>query len=171
MTVKLESPSLDDVAALAGLKARTFVEAFGADNDPAELAAHIAGRFSVEAVAQQLEDPDATTRWLLEGDAPVGYLKVNRGAAQTEAGLDDGLELEQIYVLQSHHGRGLGGRLLRHAIELARAHEVAFVWLSVWEHNANAISLYRHHGFAEFDEHIFLLGNEEQRDLLMRLDL
>jgi hypothetical protein len=35
---------------------------------------------------------------LLDGTAPVGHLTLNCGAAQTEPGLDDGLEIEQLYV-------------------------------------------------------------------------
>ena len=42
-----------------------------------------------------------------------------------------------------------------HAIDLAREDGPAFVWLSVWEHNPNAISLYQHKGFTAFDENSF----------------
>jgi hypothetical protein len=38
----------------------------------------------------------------------VGYLKVNLAGAQTEPGLDDGLEVEQVYLLDVHQGHGLG---------------------------------------------------------------
>lgn len=82
-------------------------------------------------------------------------------------GLSDGLEVEQLYVLASHHGQGLGGQLL----EKARERGLTYLWLGVWEHNTNAISLYRHRGYEEFDQHVFMFGEEEQRDVLMRLDL
>jgi ribosomal protein S18 acetylase RimI-like enzyme len=169
--LELLLPTLADVEALTGLKTRTFIETYEADSDPATLASHLARAFSMEAVTRQLKDRNAATWWLLDESLPVGYLKVNRGAAQTEPGLDDGLELEQIYLLRRHHGLGLGRRLLEHAIGLADDDGSAFLWLSVWEHNGNAISLYHRFGFRPFDEHIFLYGDEEQRDLLMRLDL
>ena len=101
---------------------------------------------------------------------PVAYLKVNFGTAQTEPGLSNGLEVEQIYVLASHHGQGLGGRLLDLAAEKAKERGLAFVWLGVWEHNANAISMYRHRGYQEFADHTFMFGQDAQRDVLMRLD-
>ena len=72
----------------------------------------------------------------------VGYLKVNRGSAQTVPNLTEGLEVEQVYVRSSHQGRGLGGRLLDLADETARAHRLGYVWLGVWEHNTKAISLH-----------------------------
>ena len=166
-----ETPSAGDAERLAALKADTFRESFTAGNDPAELAAHIERAFSVEAVAAQLADPDSHTTWILDGTEPVGYLKLNRGRAQTEPGLEAGLEIEQLYVRRAHHGRGLGGKLLDLAIATARRDGCQFVWLGVWEQNHNAISLYRHRGFQVFDQHVFMFGAEPQTDLLMRLDL
>jgi len=118
-----------------------------------------------------LRDPRCDTTWVLDDGKPVGYLKVNYGTAQTVPGLSDGLEVEQLYVLASHHGQGLGGQLLDLATEKARERGLTYVWLGVWEHNTNAISLYRHRGYEEFGQHVFRFGEEEQRDVLMRLDL
>jgi ribosomal protein S18 acetylase RimI-like enzyme len=171
MRYRFERPAVESAAPLAALKAETFSEAFAAANDSAELAAHLARAFAVDAISAQLRDPRCETTWVLDHVRPVGYLKVNHGTAQTVPGLGDGLEVEQLYVLASHHGQGLGGQLLDLATEKARERGLTYLWLGVWEHNTNAISLYRHRGFEEFDQHVFMLGREEQRDLLMRLDL
>jgi ribosomal protein S18 acetylase RimI-like enzyme len=40
-------------------------------------------------------------------------------------------------------------------------------WLGVWERNARAIAFYRKFGFAEVGEHVFLLGKDPQRDVVM----
>ena len=106
------------------------------------------------------------TTWVLDDGKPVGYVKVNYGTAQTVPGFSDGLEVEQVYVLASHHGQGLGGQLLDLATEKARERGLTYLWLGVWEHNSNAISLYRHRGYEEFDQHVFMFGKEEQRDVL-----
>lgn len=171
MSYRLEHPTVDDAAELAALKAATFSEAFAAENDPAELAAHLARAFTVDAVAAELLDPRCDTTWVLDDGRPVAFLKVNIGSAQSEPGLSDGLEVEQLYVLASHRGEGLGGQLLDLAAEQARALGLAFVWLGVWERNTNAIAMYRHRGYQEFDDHVFMFGAEAQRDVLMRLDL
>ena len=171
MPLAIESPTVADAARLARLKAEAFAETFAEANDADELAAHLARSFAPDLVAEQLADERCDTWWVLDDGSPVGYLKVNRGAAQTEPNLADGLEVEQLYVLRSHQGRGLGGRMLDLADATARAHGLGFVWLGVWEHNVNAISLYRHRGFRVFDEHVFMLGEVAQRDLLMRAEL
>jgi diamine N-acetyltransferase len=166
-----DTPTPADAERLAALKADTFSDAFGAENDPAELAAHVERAFSVEAVEAQLSDPDCITTWVLDDADPVGYVKLNRGRAQTVSGLDAGLELEQLYVRTTHHGLGLGGRLMDLAVDAARRESCGFLWLGVWERNENAISLYLHRGFRVIGDHVFMLGGDPQTDLLMRLDL
>lgn len=167
----IASPTLHDAARLARLKAETFSEAFADANAPEELAAHVARSFDPDVIAGQLADARTDTWWVLDAGIPVGYLKVNRGTAQTVSDLTDGLEVEQVYIRRSHQGRGLGRRLLDLADETARGHGLGYVWLGVWEHNTDAISLYRRRGFRVFGEHVFMFGNEAQRDLLMRAEL
>ncbi len=171
MRCLFEQPAVESAAALAALKADTFSETYGAANDPVELAAHLARAFAVDAVSAELLDPGCDTTWVLDAGKPVGYVKVNYGTAQTVPGFSDGLEVEQVYVLASHHGQGLGGQLLDLATGKARERGLTYLWLGVWEHNSNAISLYRHRGYEEFGQHVFMFGQEEQRDVLMRLDL
>ena len=169
--IVLGVPTAADVSALARLKAETFVEAFSTGNDPAQLASHVARNYAEEVIAGELTDPRVATTWAVDEGVPVGYVRLNFDDAQTVDGLTDGAEIEQIYVRGSHHGRGIGGQLLRHAVDLAGARRMAFVWLGVWEHNAKAIAVYERHGFAVFGDHVFMFGDEPQRDLLMRLDL
>ena len=171
MAFVIDRPSVADAERLAVLKAETFSDAFAAENDPAQLAAHLERSFSAEAVAAQLVDRDCDTTWILEGTEPIAYLKLNRGPAQTVPGLEAGLEVEQLYVRKTHHGRGLGGQLMDLAVETGRRESFGFVWLGVWERNENAISMYRHRGFRVFGDHVFMFGGEAQTDLLMRLDL
>ena len=56
-------------------------------------------------------------------------------------------------------------------MQVARAQKAAYVWLGVWEENVRAINFYKKQGFNEFDKHIFMLGDDAQTDLLMRLPL
>jgi len=171
MSVTVGVPGPADAAALAALMADTFTETYAPDNDPDQIAAHVANAFDPATVAERLADPRRSTLWLLDAGAPVGYLMLNTGAAQTVDGLADGLEVEQVYVRSSHHGQGLGALLLDRAVQTARELGLGFVWLGVWEHNERAIAVYEHLGFRAFDEHVFVLNTEEQRDLLLRRDL
>ncbi len=46
-----------------------------------------------------------------------------------------------------------------------------YVWLGVWERNANAIAFYQKMGFAAMGRHAFRMGDELQSDLVMRRTL
>lgn len=162
---------LDEAARLAELEATTFVETFGHLNDPDEVARHVERAFAVDELARQLRDERVELSWVLDDDLPVAFLKLNRGDAQTEPGLEDGLEVEQVYVRSTHQGLGLGRLLLEHATDRARAQGLGFVWLGVWERNTKGIAVYERLGYQVFGEHTFLFGTDPQRDVLMRLDL
>jgi len=55
------------------------------------------------------------------------------------------------------------GECLEHA--QSNGHQT--VWLGVWENNARALSFYRRWGFEVVGEHVFQLGADSQRDLIM----
>jgi ribosomal protein S18 acetylase RimI-like enzyme len=55
------------------------------------------------------------------------------------------------------------------SIAHARRHRYRTLMLTVWEDNAKAIGFYRRWGFRTIGETAFLLGREEQRDLVMAL--
>jgi ribosomal protein S18 acetylase RimI-like enzyme len=42
------------------------------------------------------------------------------------------------------------------------------IWLGVWEKNPKAISFYKKFGFVEVGDHVFPLGNDPQRDIVMK---
>ncbi|NND10262.1 MAG: GNAT family N-acetyltransferase, partial [Flavobacteriaceae bacterium] len=56
-------------------------------------------------------------------------------------------------------------------IDLSKAHGASSLWLGVWEKNLKAIEFYKRHGFTKFGEHPYLIGEDEQYDWMMRLDL
>jgi diamine N-acetyltransferase len=41
------------------------------------------------------------------------------------------------------------------------------VWLGVWERNPRAMAFYKKFGFGEVGEHVFPLGTDPQRDVIM----
>jgi hypothetical protein len=53
------------------------------------------------------------------------------------------------------------------SLDRARAAGRRTLWLGVWERNARAISFYERWRFATVGEHVFRLGSDDQRDLIM----
>ena len=74
-------------------------------------------------------------------------------------------------VRPEFRGRGLGRRLLGHAVEVARMGEVSLVSLEVRVSNSVAINLYRSMGFRPVGVRPRYYSPEREDALLMQLDL
>ena len=149
----------------------TFAETFSLQNTEANMKEYLSKGFSNEKLVSELTDPNAQFYFAeLEGKA-IGYLKVNVGQSQTEIKENNTFEIERIYVLKELRGKKVGQSLYDKALELAKERNVDYVWLGVWEHNPRAIRFYEKNGFKTFGKHIFKLGNDEQKDILMKLKL
>jgi len=70
--------------------------------------------------------------------------------------------------LIEYASKGVGQLLMEKAYQVAQLKKAEYVWLGVWEHNTKAIQFYKRNGFSEFGSHMFKLGNDDQRDILMK---
>jgi len=84
--------------------------------------------------------------------------------------LDQG-ELANIAVSPSHRGRGLGGRLLRMMLDLAKDRGVETIYLEVRVSNERAAALYRRFGFEEIGARRGYYDHPKEDAMLMRLRL
>lgn len=163
--------TLADAVLLSELGARTFSDTFAADNTAEDLAEYIAKSFSVAQQTAELEDP-ASTFLIAEVDGrAAGYAKLHAGAPEKELESANPVELVRLYVSREWLGRGLGEQLMRACLDEARHAGHDTIWLGVWERNARAQAFYRKWNFREFGEHMFQLGSDLQRDLLMERTL
>ena len=66
-----------------------------------------------------------------------------------------------------------GSALASAAISRPRAAELGAqtIWLGVWERNEKAQAFYRRFGFVECGEHVFTVGSDDQRDIIMSRSL
>lgn len=91
--------------------------------------------------------------------------------SQTELKDSKSFEIERIYVLKEYQGKDVGQLLYQKALAIAKQSNVEYIWLGVWEKNVRAINFYKKNGFVTFDTHIFKLGDEQQTDFMMKLQL
>lgn len=170
-TRSIRKVTINDLDQLQTIGKLTFSETFSAENSEENMRDYLDKGFSTEKLTSELNDVNSEFHFAdLEGQ-PIGYLKVNFGASQTEYNHSNSLEIERIYVLKEFHGQKVGQILYDKAIEIAKENNVNYVWLGVWEHNPRAIRFYQKNGFVEFDKHIFKLGDDEQTDIIMKLEI
>jgi ribosomal protein S18 acetylase RimI-like enzyme len=158
-----------DAGPLAALAERTFRDTFAADNAPDDMEAYVRDSFGLGRVRVELGD--AANTFLLAftdgAERPTGYAKLRTGAADPSVRGPDPVELERLYVDRGALGRGVGAALMRASLDAARSAGHRTLWLGVWEHNARAISFYERWGFETVGDHVFRLGADDQRDLIM----
>ena len=169
--IEIRKVNLNDINQLQQIGKQTFFETFAASNSAENMKQYLEEGFSIEKLTSEVADPNCAFYFAILDNAIIGYLKLNFGASQTELKDNKGLEIERIYVQKEFHGKKIGQILYDKAIEVAKQANADYVWLGVWEENPRAISFYKKNGFVEFDKHIFVLGDDEQTDIMMKLDL
>jgi len=160
-----------DAAALAELAAATFRDAFGAENDPADLALHLARSYGVAQQTAELAHPAITTLVASVDGALIGYAQLRQGRAPACITATRPLELWRFYVARAWHGRGVAQQLMAATVAAARGRGSASLWLGVWERNPRAQAFYTKSGFADVGSHTFFVGTDEQTDRVMELIL
>jgi diamine N-acetyltransferase len=163
--------TLDDAGLLSELGATTFSETFAADNTPEDLAAYLATSFNLAQQTAELEDPDSTFLIAEVNGRAAGYAMLRAGEPEQGVAGVNPVELVRLYVSRDWLGRGLGEQLMRACLDEARQAGHQTIWLGVWERNARAQAFYRKWNFRTVGEHMFQLGSDLQRDLVMERPL
>jgi diamine N-acetyltransferase len=160
-----------DAATLTMLGRRTFSDAFGDANDPHDLAQFLDGAYTAEIQARELADPFLTYLLAEHDGAPVGFALLRRGKRSEFVADPTAIELQRFYVDRAQHGRGIAPSLMHACIATAQSQDAATMWLGVWEQNPRAIRFYQKHGFTEVGRQIFVVGSDEQHDLVLARSL
>lgn len=156
---------LDDLQVIAH---ETFDETFRPMNSRETIDRYLQDAFNKKRLTAELANKDSLFFFLYANQALAGYLKINDAPAQTDINDTESIEMERIYIRKAHKGKGLGEKLTDHALRMAADMQKKFIWLGVWEKNTAAISFYTKMGFHEAGRHLFRMGDELQRDLIMK---
>ena len=170
-TIEISLTETSEIIDLQKISKETFVEAFSNQNTEENMRKYLEENLSIQQLTNELLNSESSFYFARIDEKIIGYLKVNFGKAQTDFKDDDSIEIERVYVLSEFHGKDVGKKLLDKAIEISREKNAKSVWLGVWEKNYKAIRFYHKNGFVEFGEHPFILGDDIQTDILMKLQL
>lgn len=170
-SIQIIKASLTDVGLLQEISRKTFFDTFAEVNSEENMKNYLEHALSTEQLSSELANASSEFYFAFADDVLAGYLKLNAGDAQTEVQVEAALEVERIYVIKQMQGKGIGQALNDFAIHRAKQQGAKYIWLGVWENNPKAIDFYKKNGFVEFGQHIFPLGDDDQRDLLMKKEL
>lgn len=171
MNFSLRYATREDAELVADISRQTFYDTFAADNTEEDMTKFLDEQFTKGRLMLEVGSPENIFLLAQAGDVVAGYLKLREGRRLTPFEWLRSLEIARIYVVKDFIGQGVGRLLMQAAIDIATQKEKEVIWLGVWERNRRAIDFYKSWGFEKFGECDFLLGNDLQRDWLMKKHL
>jgi ribosomal protein S18 acetylase RimI-like enzyme len=156
-----------DARRLAALAEATFRATFSAQNAREDIDLHCRNTYGEAIQAGEIADPDTVILLGEQDEKLVGYAQLRWRKAPGCVRAEAPGEIQRLYVVSNAHGQGIAHDLMNACLEEMTRRRSDVAWLGVWERNARAIAFYRKFGFAEVGEHVFLLGKDRQRDIVM----
>lgn len=169
MQVRIAQPS--DAVALADLAERCFRDTFAADNRPADMDQHCAENYGPAIQAREIADPALHTLVVEEGAAMIAFAQLRWASPPACVHAERPGEILRFYVDRPAHGRGVAATLMQTCLTELQARRNDVAWLGVWERNARALAFYAKFGFQPVGEHVFVVGTDPQRDVVMHRTL
>lgn len=171
MELILKPLNVFDSETLLSFAKASFINTYAHLNTPENMAIYLENNFTIEKIKTELADTKNIFTGIFLNDTLVGYTKLRSNNYDNIEQNKSALELERIYVAKNLQGLKIGQKLIEQCLAYSQKNNYSELWLGVWEHNEKAIAFYKKMGFEIFSSHIFLLGTDEQNDLLMRIKI
>ena len=171
VNVEIKKVEATELIALQSISRQTFEEAFSADNSNEDMELYLRESLSLEQLKMEIDNQQSAFYFAIVTGEIAAYLKVNYQSEFIDQNEIKSLEIERVYVLKKFQRQKIGQLLFTKAIELAKEYGSEYIWLGVWERNYNAIAFYEKNGMQAFGRKVFRLGNDDQTDIMMKLDL
>ncbi len=171
MHILVRHATVDDAELVADISRETFYESYAAHNTKENMDKFLNEQFTKGRLMMEVGRAENTFLIAYSNDEIVGYIKLRDDKKPDSLRGVAALEIARIYATTKWIGKGVGKVLIEHAINIARQKQKEVLWLTVWTKNQKAIDFYLKWGFEKFDECDFLLGDDVQKDWVMRKDL
>ena len=169
VTARFRNGTVDDAATLDRLFNVSFCDTFAHLYRPEDLHAFLTS-FGIDDWKAELDDPAYAFRIAEVDGEPVGFVKLSPLKLPVETHRP-AIVLDQLYVLKAHHGAGIAAALMDWAIAEARYRGFEELYLTVYTDNHRARRFYDRYGFEEIGPYKFMVGNQADEDIIMRLAL
>ena len=149
------------ISTISELAIRTYVETFGAEFEPDEMAHNLDKTISAPRWREYLVRVLVLLAY--RGDRAIGYVHFG-------AGENDGVTIHALYVDAAFQRHGIGSELLRSALADPVTAAAAVVRIDVWEKNPGARRLKERYGFrheGEREPFVLKSGEIDGYDLIL----
>jgi GNAT superfamily N-acetyltransferase len=166
MSVDYRNATVADAATLDRIFRTSFGDTFGHLYRPEDLEAFMA-TFEIADWEAELANPAFAFRIAEAGGEAAGYVKLGPVKIPVETDRP-AILLDQLYVLQAHHGAGIAQALMEWAHAEARARGAEEMYLTVFVDNHRARRFYDRYGFEAVGRYDFMVGSHADEDIIMR---
>lgn len=163
----IRKANLGDARALADVAESTFRATFGPMNTAGHMSAHCRDSYGESIQSAEISNAGMVTLVCEVDGKLIGYAQTRWGEAPDCVPAGNPGEIHRLYVVAAWHGMGIAQALMDACIDEMTQKGSDVVWLGVWERNPRAIAFYGKLGFVEVGDHVFPLGGDSQRDIVM----
>lgn len=171
MSILIREATIEDAWIIADISHQTFYETFAPYNTKEDMNKFLNQQFTKGKLVLEVGSRENIFLLAYDNDNIAGYVKIRDQRAPLSLGDANALEIARLYAMTEMIGKGIGSKLMKACVDLAKGKKKDYLWLGVWENNQRAIDFYTKWGFEKFDETDFLLGDDLQRDWLMKKKL
>lgn len=169
MTVEFRDGQPGDGSAISALFEASFRATFAYLYAANDLDVFLAGK-TPATFEPELADPRFAFRLAEDNGVLAAYAKLGPNDLPGDAP-EATLELYHLYVLAPWQGRGIAPSLMDWTMDEARRRGATHLQLSVFVDNYRARRFYERRGFEEVGKYVFMVGNHEDDDRVMRMAL
>ena len=169
MSVTYRTATAADVETIDRIFRTSFCDTFAHLYRPEDLNAFL-GKFTREAWLGEIEDSAYVFRLAEDDGRPAGFLKLGPLSLPVEPA-GKAIELRQLYVLKAWQGAGIAKELIDWFLAEARKRGADEIYLTVYVDNHRARRFYERYGFEVVGSYDFMVGEQADEDLIMRLTL
>lgn len=168
MTLVIREATVADARLIADISHQTFYETFAAHNSKENMDKFLGQQFTKGKLILEVGARGNIFLLAYNNNSVAGYVKLRDERVPLSMGNVTALEVARLYAMAGQIGKGVGSVLMQSGIDIAKQLNKEWLWLGVWEKNQRAIDFYTKWGFEKFEETDFLLGDDLQRDWLMK---
>ena len=169
MTISYRRGGPEDAAAVERMFRTVFCDTFAHLYRSEDLDAFLS-KFTLEGWEAELRDERYAFQ-LAESDGQViGFVKLGPPELPVD-GKRPWIELRQLYISNEWRGAGAARELMDWALTEAKARGGEELYLTVYTENWRARRFYEKYGFVEVGPYAFMVGEQADEDLIMRVDL
>jgi ribosomal protein S18 acetylase RimI-like enzyme len=160
-----------DSEALSRIADQTFRDTFTTGSSSSDMQQFCEDHYHPDIQLQEIQDSNLVTILAEYEDELAGFAQVRLKSPKEGLSGKYQSELSRLYVSNEWHGSGVAHKLMAEVLASTIKVKSDCMWLGVWENNPRAIAFYQKYDFTIVGEHIFTVGTDPQRDLIMAAQL